>query len=64
VTPDHLQGRASSARGFIAGLAAPLGAAMIGIVLDHAGRPIAIILLCGITLLLAAFAVATPTCQN
>jgi MFS family permease len=37
LTPDSLQGRASSARGFLAGLAGPVGAGLIGVSYEQLG---------------------------
>jgi predicted MFS family arabinose efflux permease len=53
VTPEHMQGRVSSARGFVAGLAAPLGASLIGLSLQHLGRTTSILALATFMLLLA-----------
>jgi MFS family permease len=56
VTPDEMQGRASSARGFLAGLAGPLGAGLIGYSLERAGFTVSIVGLTVWLLVLAAIA--------
>jgi hypothetical protein len=59
VTPVHMQGRVSSARGLVAGLAAPLGASLIGVSLQHLGRTASILALTTFMLLLAGIAAAS-----
>lgn len=47
LTPEEFQGRASSARGFMAGLAAPIGIGLAGLCLDQLGRTASILALTG-----------------
>ncbi|GAB3413067.1 MFS transporter [Flindersiella endophytica] len=47
LTPDELQGRVSSARGLLAGLAGPIGAGLAGVSVDRFGLPATVAALCG-----------------
>jgi MFS family permease len=59
LTPEELQGRASSARGFLAGLAGPVGAGLVGASLDLAGLGVSILGLTAWLLVMAAIAFAS-----
>ncbi len=56
LTPDYLQGRASSARGFLAGLAGPIGAGLIGAGYEQLGLLGCVALLCSWLLAMAVIA--------
>lgn len=58
LTPDNLQGRASSASSFCVGVAAPLGTVAIGFTLAHLGLAVCVISLAAWTALLALIAVS------
>jgi predicted MFS family arabinose efflux permease len=47
LTPDELQGRVSSARGLLAGLAGPVGLGLTGVGVDHLGAPLTVAVLTG-----------------
>ena len=64
LTPEELQGRASSARGLLAGLAAPLGAGLIGYSLDYAGLTVSVVALTVWLLVLATIAVASSAIRS
>lgn len=57
-------GRVSSARGFFSGLAAPIGAGLIGYSLDHFGFTASVIALTTWMLLMAATAVFNPAIRT
>lgn len=59
VTPDELQGRASSATSFCAGIAAPLGTLAIAFTLGHLGLAPAVLALTGWMALLATVTIAS-----
>ncbi|GAB3767703.1 MFS transporter [Microlunatus parietis] len=63
-TTEQMQGRASSARSLIAGLAAPAGAALIGLALQHFDRTASILALCASMLLLAVLAAASRVLRD
>lgn len=56
LTPEHLQGRVSSASGFCAGAAAPVGAVLVGYGLENANLAVTVAALAGWMLLMTAIA--------
>jgi MFS family permease len=56
LTPDELQGRVSSARGLLAGLAGPIGIGLTGVSVDHLGVPLTVAALAGWLLLMTCVA--------
>lgn len=56
LTPDELQGRVSSARGLLAGLAGPIGLGLAGVSVDHLGVPLTVAALTGWLLLMTCVA--------
>lgn len=63
-TPDDLQGRVASARGFCVGLAGPIGTGLIGYGLDQVGLGVSVAALTGWMLLMTAIAVASKALRE
>jgi hypothetical protein len=61
ITPEDMQGRASSARGFCTGLAAPAGTALIGYALVQLGLTASVLALTTSLVLMAAIASTSPS---